>query len=321
MSSKAIQFFVGDDQYSAFQQLVAWRRAFRLKQSDHSVLSIDGEDNTAAVAGRLLEAAGSISLFSEVRLVVIRQPLAVSGAAEAALLALWRAAVPGQLVVLNWQRGLPDKRRRLYKEAERLVKEGLAVWQLFLQPSLAERGRWLNDLWRRLQVSAEPAAVEQLLARTAGQPLGILAQCAELLATVATATATNTVTADSVNLYTPQFANADTFGVTDALAAGRLDEALRRAAPITMQPTVDLNAQLGLFGAQVWLIRSLLQIKTGERSRLNPYMVRKLAAAAARLDESTLRQLLTVAAQLDGEVKAGRKEGVWAIEELIFRFK
>ena len=299
------------------------------KHNDASLISIDLlSSKTDLLKRELDEAAQTQSLFATAKLIVLRNVFSnADEKIQAAVLNLWRSAKAGELIILNWERGAPDKRRSLYKKAQQLVKNDQATWQEFIEPKDYSRTNWLTNYLQKNDVRMDEAAKEYLLLNTADLPLWSLASAVDLIALFRE----SEINLDLVKLYVPQYHLTDNFGVTDLLLVGKKREALSNLSTLSLARQVDIADAISLFGACVWSLRSVLLLKSlqvegnndnqlAKESGLNPYVARKIIPNLHRFDYEHLKELLVQAAQLDRQVKNGEQDIIWAVEHLVLNF-
>ncbi|MDO8471942.1 MAG: DNA polymerase III subunit delta [bacterium] len=308
--------FYGDDDYTITKTVQKWCDLFIAKHSEVAINRLDAENDAERLEPELATAANTQSLFATLNLIILTNPFSISEEpVEQKLISLIETASADTHVIILWQRQPIDKRRRLYKQLLALSSTKKLEIKEFREPKGDDLERWIRHFYQQRQVSIDDDALNLLRQRSLGLPLWTIAQRCELLTTV-----TDAVTAETVKEYIPPLNIADTFGITDALAARNLTGALKRGAPLLLARNPKLDELIPSFGAVAWLYRTLLLLKEqGAEAEINPYVQRKLQSLVGRWTLTELKQGLIRTAELDWAVKTGKSEYQWAIEELIFR--
>lgn len=310
--------FYGDDDYTITKTVQKWCDLFIAKHSEVAINRLDAEVDAERLEQELATAANTQSLFATLNLIILTNPFSISDEpVEQKLISLIETASPDTHVIILWQRQPIDKRRRLYKQLIALAAKKKLDIKEFREPKGNDLERWIKHFCHQRQVTISEDALALLQQRSLGLPLWTIAQRCELLTTV-----TDSVEVDVVREYIPPINIADTFGITDALAARNLTGALKRGAPLLLARNAKLDELIPSFGAVAWLYRTLLLLKEqGAQAEVNPYVQRKLLPLVGRWSLDELKRGLVRAAELDWDVKTGKSEYQWAIEELIFRAK
>lgn len=312
---KAALLIFGDDDYTAVKTVAAWRRSFARKYSESSIITIEADLEPADFRAQLEAAVSSQSLFNDVNLIIVNNVFDLNDEKSEDLLlrSVKGANVNSHYVVLR-HRGTPDKRRRLYKQLTDLAKKGVIDRQELVEPSIGERARWVKRYCGRYEVAISEEVLDLLLQRCVGQPFWMLVQRVELLVTVAD----GEIDESAVLTYVPTTNLAETFKITDALAARDARLALKRALSLLLARQPKVEELVANFGAIAWVVRTMLVLKEGvDVSSIHPNVNRKLQPLLARWQLSELKELLLNLAELDFKVKNGLSEQVWAIEGAI----
>lgn len=311
----AIHIFAGNDDYTALQSIQQWKRAFAQKHSLAATIEIDGDGDATALQTAISSVIGTPSLFATATLVIIRQPFAVTDKeSEKSIEQLCAAAAPNELVIVGWHRGDPDKRRTLYKKIRGLILDGSVKWHQVDVPKGTQLVQWIVARARSKGVVCPTDAATQIAQLLTTEPLWAVANAVDLLATVAD----GRVTRDLVRAYVLPRTLVDSFGVTDAIAAGNQQQTLAALGNYTLQRNPSISDGVALLGALTWMIRTAARIQDGSAQRVNPYVVRKIEPFARRLTAPQLVDVWQLATRADQKVKQGKQDVVSACEELVW---
>lgn len=322
-----ILIFWGDDDLGVFGDLQLWRERFRAKQDGASIVEIDGEAPGADVRAMLQDAAGSQSLFSSAKLVVVRHFLNIKDdAAQTSLSALLADARAGEMVVFLWQRGNPDRRRSLVKQLLEMVKKGQATLFERVSPSKpADRLQWLQRFWQGAGCAFEPSAAADVELATRQLPFGCLRQ----LADVCLLAGSPRIDRELVSRYLPQAERPEDFAIINALQAGDRRAALSQLATVSLRREENIEQGVLNFGSVVYFIEKGWQLRSLADSGLPPNAL----AGAAGLSPFVAQRMMTAirqhqldewakwyrqAADLEWQAKHGAIDLISAAEKLIW---
>lgn len=323
--AKPIHFFLGSDDYTSLTTLAAWKRAFVAKHDAAAVVTVEMADEEEG-RRQLIEASQTQSLFATAKLIVVKDFLTVTDPKTITVLTdLWGQAKINELVVLNWQRGEPDKRRAIYKKMLLLVKKGAAGLQQFSVPEGNSRAVWLRDWLQKKSIVISQEALDFIINTLGHASLWQLANIGEILATVAE----GEIDLKLARQYVIEESVLENFGVTDLVIRGRRADSLAALAPLTLSRGVAIEESISLFGALVWLIRSACLLQTlreqgvGERdlartAEINPYAASKMLPYLGQRSAVEWQKTLVWAGELDLAAKSGQSDLVTACEELVW---
>lgn len=322
-----VQVFWGTDEIESLARLQSWRTLFSERQDGASIFSLDAEGPASELRAGLHDALGTISLFTTVKLVVIKHFLAVKDdVTEKLLLETIAQARSGELVVLLWQRGAPDRRRTIVKKLEAQAKEGKVGINEFKAPDKpAERQAWLSRYWQQQGTAVDQAAVRLVEQSTAGKQFGILRQLAEVIQIAGAPRIDEAL----VRQYLPDRERPEDFGITAALQRHDRAAALAQLAPLTFSHE-DVTAEaIQNFGALIWVIESGWKLRealdrgaspthVASVAGVNPYVATKLMNIVRSNDGPQWAGWYRTAADLEWAAKHGRTDFATACEQLIW---
>lgn len=297
------------------------------KYNDASLIQVDFDSELERVKAQLEEAIFSQTLFSSVKLVILKSWLEHrEPKVEVLIKQLWSAAKVGELVVLNWLRGEPDRRLALTKEMYQLGQQGQAELHTFVEPKFSQRRQWIANYLAQQPVAITDEALSCLTEQLADYPLWSVASSCQVLAT---AVDVEPIDLALVKTYVTPVSQLETFAVTDKALAKQLSMALHELAPLSLARNPNITEAHALFGAVVWLIRTVLQLQLlreaqvpdqqlAKVAQLQPFVVNKIKSQLAGHSVAKMQSLLIRAGELEERVKSGNGDFVWAIEELVF---
>lgn len=250
-----------------------------------------GSDLTA---GELADILGAQSLFSTKRTVIIDELSAnKTGWERLGELADQLASDPDLTLILIENK--PDGRSKLIK----LAKQAGWLEDYPLPKDAHQATTYLETEARQLQLQLQPGVARMIVDRVG------LDSWAGHMALEKLATVSATISADMVEKYIAPSLEVNVFKVVDELFAGR---ALAVAELVDEMDRISANAYqfFGLISGQ---ISNLLMIKVLGKTvattelKLHPFVAGKLANVANRLRLSTIKQMISILAETDLQLK------------------
>ncbi len=271
--------------------------------TERSVLSSDTGFEWPALA----TAAGSLSLFSERRVLDVRMaPKQFDQTAGAAIEA--HLDTPTDDVLLLMRTGRLETRQRGSKWFKRVESEGVAMVAWPIAPR--ELPGWVRDRCRATGIELSNDAAGYLCDSIEGNLLAA-AQEIEKLALLALP---QPIDLDALRASVADATHFETFDLLDAVFAGEA----RRIRRILYVLREEGEQPLAVLGMLVAWIRRLM---TGDIQRVPPQRARLLQAARRRLSAQTLDGLLAAALDVDRRVKGTAPGDAWhGLEDLALAF-
>jgi DNA polymerase III delta subunit len=322
-----ILIFWGDDDLGVFGDLVLWRDRFRQKQDEASIVEVDGEAPGSDVQAVLQDAAGSQSLFSTAKLVIVKHFLNIKDEkAQVRLTALLAEARAGEMVVFLWQRGNPDRRRSLVKQLLEMVKKGQATLFERVSPSKpADRLQWLQRYWQAAGCAFESAAADDVELATRQLPFGCLRQLADICLLAGSPRLDRSL----VSRYLPAHERPEDFAIINALQAGDRRAALSQLATISLRRDENIEQGVLNFGSVVYFIEKGWQLRSladsglppnalAGAAGLSPFVAQRMLSAIRQHESDVWRVWYRQAADLEWQAKHGEIDLISAAEKLIW---
>ncbi len=243
---KPVYLVTGDEPLQFNEALDAIRAAAR-EQGFAERTVLDAE--TGFDWSRLSEAAASLSLFAERRLIELRLPSGRPGTEGARALAAFAAKVETDVVFLVGAGRIeaPAKRSQWYRAIER-AGVSIEVWP----KERAALPGWLRERVRSRGMDASPEAIEELADRCEGN-LGYGAQTIDRLALLVSG---GRIEIDDVLDGAAHGARFTSFDLVDATLAGNAPRALLVLAGLAGEG----EAPPAIVGALAWQVRTVTRI-------------------------------------------------------------
>ena len=278
----------------------------------------------AVEAGRVIEAAETLPMMAERRLVVVKDwaPLlsarAKNESEDAARLTSWLASPPETCVTVFYLRGKLSSNGKCAK-----ALRDKAVEALFAPLDEAQLQRWIRQKAKEAGASIEAEASEALVfaaGRDCTRLIGEIEKLASLAGTGGTIRA-----ADVRSLVTPS-AESTVFTMIDQLTAGRfpaaqrLLDALLTAGENRVRVLYMITRQMRLLA----LTRELLEARTPvpriqESLGVTSYGARRLSEQARRLRAEPLRAAYRDCVDAEYAVKSGQARDDAVLDEIMLR--
>lgn len=262
-----------------------------------------GSDLTA---GELADILGAQSLFSTKRTVIIDELSAnKTGWERLSELADQLASDPDLTLILIENK--PDGRSKLIK----LAKQAGWLENYPLPADARQATTYLEAEARQLQLQLQPGVARMIVDRV-GLDSWAGHMALEKLATVST-----TISADIVEKYIAPSLEVNVFKVVDELFAGRAS-AVAELVDEMDRTSANAHQFFGLISGQ---ISNLLMIKVLGKTvattelKLHPFVAGKLASVANRLRLPTIKQMISILAQTDLQLKTSGQHD-WTLIKL-----
>lgn len=263
----------------------------------------------------LREAFQAAALFSEQRLVVVRDWLLSRSAGDADELAEATTAIPETTIVVLAEYGEPDRRRSGFK---RVLKQADKAWE-FSRVDAGAAAQWVVREAKSRGVALAPGAAASLVGK-AGTDLWNLSTELEKLASAADGPIDEALIDKLVTDEHP----ADIFALVDAVGRRDATVALTHLGRLVEQgePPLRIFAMLVrqirlLLSAQSLLAQGRREAELTKIMSVPPFVARKLAGQAKRFTERELRGLYHELAELDHAFKTGTRDPQASLELFI----
>lgn len=328
-----VYLFFGEEGYlreQAVNRLVEY--CLRDGGSDFNIDLIDGE---TARPGDIAASAETLPLFTDKRLVVVKNPPFFKAARKAGREAPEETedvpAAGGEKVLLNYLKdplastilvfntGEPvDKRKRIFKA----VKEaGKAVDFTFL--GRADLARWLRQKAGKAGRKFDGGAMDAMLDAVGPSLQKLNVEFDKLVNYTAQS---GVITAEDVRRLCPQGLEENIFAIVDAVGNRRCGEALSGIKDMLAAKEPPLKI-LTMISRQ---FRLLLQVhdlsgrgcpprEIASRLKIHPYVAQKLAAQCKNYSMESLVRAFQDLLEVDVAVKTGGREFYPAVEHFILK--
>lgn len=336
MGSAVLHVLHGPDEFRASEALRALRDSL---DTDGSLAT-----NTTTVPGRnltpqqLIQHASALPFLAPVRLVVVEGLLGALGSRRG-IVDTWQPFLdflpdmpPVNHVVLLEAPPKRDDRESgvgrsplltALKQRPNVTVTEFAELKTWARGGPSEVGQWLQDRAVRRGISIQPAAI-QTLAELVGSNLRMLASELDKLAAYADG---RTITADDVQLLTPQAREERIFDLVDAIVEGQSGNALKllrkmledgSESPGRVQIMVARQLRL-LVRATELLEAQASQEKVATATGARGFPLTKLMRQARATHRPAAEAALRAAEAADTSVKTGKLADVLALELLVVR--
>jgi DNA polymerase-3 subunit delta len=254
----------------------------------------------------LVEAAGSMSLFSERRILDLRVPPKRFDREASDVLRAYLENPPDDvLILLRTERLDPGQRRSAWFKAIDATGVVVLVWPLGPQ----ELPRWLSQRCRRAGIELSRDALARLQARVEGNLLAAVQEIDKLVL----AGLPQPVSAQALDAAVLDASHYDAFDLVDGALGGQGPRVKHMVRVLKAEGV----APLAVLGAVVSQLRRLL---TDARGGVPPQRQRLINDAKRRLDRRTLEALLNEASGVDQQVKGMVNGDPWqGLEDLMLK--
>lgn len=306
-----ILFITGTEPYRIREHVRSVvERARKSGTDDSGIVRVDG---SVAKLGEVREALASGSLFSTgKKLVIITDWLTEHNATENEQLAELLKDVAKETVVAVVEHTAPDKRQKATKAIEKLAERS---WSFEPLDEAAAR-RWVVAEADRRDTKISSALAGQVV-KAVGTDLWTLS--GELDKLAAAASGKPEITAPMVEQLVTDVEAGDVWKLVDGLSSGNAKAAVGHLNRLIE----DGEPPLKVFGMIVRQYRILLGVKAMEGSSdaaiakqlgIHPFAAKQARRFTGRFSEEDLKQTFDELAELDFQMKTGRREPEAALE-------
>jgi DNA polymerase-3 subunit delta len=306
-----ILFLTGPEAYLLRQkvaEIVA--KAEKSGTGESGIVRIDGGE---AKLGEVRTALSAGDLFSTgKRLVIVRDWLASHSAAENEEFVELVEETPDETIVVVAESAAPDKRQAATKK---LTKKADKHWSFeAFDPGAA--ARWLTTEAPKRDAKLSPALARQMV-EAVGTDLWTLSN--ELDKLTAAAKGKPAITDKMVEMLVVAETEGNVWTMVDALSKGDSASAVKEFTRLTD----DGEPPLKTFGMIVRQYRILLGMKSlagsspdaaAKQLGIHPFAAKQAARFTERFTEEDLKQVFDELAELDFQMKTGRREPEAALE-------
>lgn len=306
-----ILFIHGTEPYRIREQVRSMvERAEKAGTDSSSIVRIDG---ATATLGEVRSSLSSGSLFATgKKLVIISDWLTEHTAADNEDFAELLKDVNKETVVAVVEHASPDKRQKATKAIEKAAERS---WSFEPLDEAAAR-RWLvSEATKRGTVLSSMLAGQ--LVNAVGTDLWTLS--GELDKLAAAASGRKEITAPMIQQLVADADEGDVWKLVDGLSSGDAQTAIRHLK----QLLDDGEAPLKIFGMVIRQYRILLGVKTMEgvsdaavakQLGIHPFAAKQARRFTGRFSEEELKQAFDELAELDFQIKTGRRDPEAAVE-------
>lgn len=245
------------------------------------------------------------SLFSELRMVVCRNPLAHDG-----ILDLLTTYPPGADLTVVLVQPIGAKLPAAATRTLQAFKKCAEYTEQFEPLAGIHRANWIREFCSKRARSIEPAALAELTARNNGETWALANQMDMLCAY-----ASDVITIQAVRALMPTLEQHDEWELSNALCA----HDKRRAISALYRRIAEGAAEQQLVGTLASSIRNLLMVgglaakgmpaaAIAKETGIHPYVVTKTLQGTAHYDPASLRTAHARLAALDRASKEGRAD-------------
>lgn len=279
--------------------------------------------DTNALARDIIEAAETLPMMCEKRLVVVRDwaPLKAGKARDEGTqgeeMEKWLPRIPDTCCLVFAMDDAPDSRKKLVKQLSAHVE-----WVEFPLLTDAKIHTWLNQQLRPLGKQIDAEAVSQLVFM-AGRPLiGLKNELEKLTAYVGARPA---ITQEDVEAVVTPTGECTVFQMIDCVLAGQPAQA-QRLLKLLLEGGESCVGVLYMITRQLRMMTHIrllreqgMALNEIERKlSLNHYAATRSASQAARFAPERLEQSYLACVQADYDIKSGRARDSAALDALIF---
>ena len=276
----------------------------------------------AALARDIIEAAETLPMMCEKRLVVVRDWAVLKAgkardeAAQSEEMEKWISRLPDNCCVVFWMDESADSRKKLVKQMVQQVE-----WVEFPVLTDAKIYTWLNQQLRPLGKHIEQDAVSQLIFMAGHLLTGLKSELEKLTAYVGERPSIAQADVEAVVTSTGEYT---VFQMIDCVLQGQsvraqtLLKALLEAGESYIGVLFMLTRQLRMM-THIRLLRgqgiSLAEIE--KKLAINHYAASRAATQAARFDPQRLQQGYEACVEADYAIKSGKMRDSAAVDYLI----
>lgn len=298
---KNLYLFFGEDAFSVLEKSTLWKKKFIEKYGDLNVITLLGEEMSAADLQTALE---SYPFLSEKKLILVTDFLRDGSEDDLKEVVDLIENVPDFAVLVFVESAKPDARKALYKK---LTKIGQI--EEFKAKTGATLNRWISEKAQRLGLVLSPSDTEYLGDIGGGN----LWQINNELQKLKLFAGDKPVNREIIDQVVSKNLTSSIFKLTDYLGAKRLRDAMDSLG-ILVESGEEI---VGMFYMLVRHFRLMAQVKSlldrGERPgdiakimKEHPFVVSKLVGQAAGFSAETLRRIYSELLEIDSGFKTGR---------------
>lgn len=303
-----VLFFYGPNSYASrrrLQELVA--TYVRKAGSDFGLERIDG---AVASPSQIEAALQAVPFLANSRLVVI-EGLGHNKSAGDGIEKII-SNVPDTTVAVFYESEV-DKRTSYFKTLAKLAKA--VDHQNLTAPQLLS---WADTEIKKLGGAADRAALMRLVELVGDDQWRLSMEIGKLTSYVPH------ITREAVEAIVEPSFNETIFALTEAITSGHVEVAAKLYAGLVRDKTNEIYILTML----TWQARNLLMAKTAspmteaelaKATGMSPYVAGKSRSAAAKFEESTLREMMLATIDTEYQIKSGQVPMNLAVEQLVFR--
>ena len=301
-------FFYGEETFRPAEKIRSLKKKFLKKNPSGAGLS-EFDLSEDVDLGDLRRELSAVGLFTERRLVLVKDPFARSAEEQRVLRDIFAAADPA-IVLAVWQRSLPRKQAVLFRYLLSAADRHLE----FAPPKGVKLRRFLGERAREYGVSLSTPAAEELIAATGEDLFALDTRLAQAAAYVGCG---GEITVETVRLFGADTRAGDIFSLAERLVGGE---------PATLTHLENFFISDGdgyrLLSLAAYQTRILLSVTDcfsaglsdryaiAKHCQIHPFVAGKAIKilSARRFSRRRLRAVLRRLAEIDLAVKTGRTD-------------
>lgn len=318
----AVYLFYGEEYYLREQAIEKFKEYLLPQGADFNFDVLNGEDITP---GQVVSLANTPPFMAEKRLVIVKNPswFASSGRRNEnedadgsfkQLIDYLQSPLATTCLIFNTE--TVDRRKKIFKAVE---KVGQAINFVQLKP--AEMAKWLDEQARSSGKKLDRLAKEQLLTSTTSGLTGLVPEWNKLVTYTGDR---EEITVDDVNEIVHRSVEYKIFDVLDAIGARQYDTALaairellaNKEPPQVIMTMVARQFRLMLQVKEL-AAAGLAAVDIARKINEKPYPVKKALKMEKNFNRKQLINALIQLAQLDVDIKTGRREFYPGLEGLL----
>jgi len=309
---RSVYYLYGDEPY--LMEKCIRQIQERLVTPDMRDFNLNVFYGTEAKGDEIAEAAATLPMFADWRVVVVKKADALSASSLEALSSYVCNPSPSTCLVLQGEK--IDQRRKFFAEIrkngelvefKRLYENQLAA---FIRGEASLRGKKI-----------EPAAAEMLIYLVGNNLQELVSELEKAIIYVG---ADAEIKVSHVRSVVSDTRVNSVFELTDALGEKKLEKALRSLVTLLDDGEAPLLvlAMIARHFRQLWKVRELLDKRTpsqeiGKAAGIHPYFLKGILAQATNFSVAELHEIFKKIFEIDGALKTGGAKASVLLEKLL----
>lgn len=302
-----ILFFYGPNSYASRRKLQDMVATYKKKTGGD--LGLERIEGASTNVKSLVAALQAVPFLTSSRLVIVEY-LGANKTASAKIADIIKD-VPETTVVVFYEKDV-DKRTAYFKHLELDAQV-----QYFAQLGPTQLAIWIRGQLKAQEAAIEPAAMAELVDRVGDDQWRLEQEILKL------ANHSQQITRTDVQLLVEPGRDENIFGLVEAIAAGRTNQALTQYQLLLAGGTNEMY----MLSMILWQLRNLLLAKTAgaisaaelaKTAAMSPFVAQKSLAKVAQLSEERLKQAFLAATKTEYKIKTGAGRPEELVELLIY---